>query len=268
MNISKKLFIFVYVVYFCCLGCTTSGYSTKGTSGAKSLGVDNSSTGDSSLGVSSDISSDVFDGFKDEGNLNEVFVIPVLVRRGLHGSANNQLGVADKSLTEILIRALDIHTDLNVITDVREIIGRKNDTGKMPNSGNEGTSVYEIPVSGLGQKALFGLAKRLSEETGVQSVLYAMVDQENERTGGGLGSEKSSEFRYRLWLYGSKSESVIWSSAYRSKQGTLTDNIFSARGRFTDGLAFRPFSELIEEGFRGSSRALNTLLRKKASVIK
>lgn len=214
-------------------------------------------SGDRASRISSDISSDVYEGMSSTGRLKEVFVLPVLVRdlsnSGLASQNTAFQGIENDSFTEILLRALDIHTDLNVISDIKDLRGHEHTLKQL----------ISIPRAGLNQKGLFSLAKQITEETGVQSVLFAMIDSSAQRTGGGLGSEKSSEFRYRIWLYGAESQSVIWSSAYKSKQGSLTDNLFSAGGRLDGGLGFRPMPELLEESFKGSARALDQVLKKK-----
>lgn len=213
-----------------------------------------SPSGSQERGLISDVSSELHGDQKILGSLSEVLVLPVFVRKSNEQGSNmalNTLGIPDHQLTERLIRALDIYTDLSIAN-----------TYINPKSNQSYISGVEIPQDGISPERLFKLAKEVQKASGTPNVLFALLDRSDNRTGSSMGSERSSMIQYRISLYNAASSSIVWSSAYRSKEGTLSDNLFSAKTRVGGGLKFNSVSELITAAFRGTSVRLDEEIKK------
>lgn len=214
--------------------------------------MNNSSSNSSSNAEQYDVSSEVFPSLRKVQGLNEVLVLPVLKRvskspgRSISG---NELGVADDELSELLVRSVELHTSLQVLNSENSDLDSFVDRYKI-----------SLSSSGLTQESLFKIAESAMDKTGAESVLFAIVDMSDERTGGKIGSERSSELKYRMWLIESSQRSVIWSSAYRSKETTLSENLFSINKKVRNGLSFSTYSDLITVAFRGSAKRLESVL--------
>jgi hypothetical protein len=64
-----------------------------------------------------------------------------------------------------------------------------------------------------------------------------------------------------MWIYDGREQAVIWSSAYKSSNNSLSDNLFSFKNRAEEGFKFKTNQDLIAAAFRGSARALNNEFR-------
>jgi len=211
-------------------------------------------SGSQERGLIFDVSSELHVDNKIIGSLSEVLVLPVFVRESNAKSRNlslNTLGIPDPQLTEQLIRALDIYTDLTISNSY--LIGAKSDQNHI--------SGVEIPQDGISPERLFKLAKEVQKASGAPNVLFALLDRSDNRTGSSMGSERSSMIQYRISVYNAASSSVIWSSAYKSKEGTLSDNLLSAKTRVGGGLKFHTVSDLINAAFRGTSFRLDEAIK-------
>jgi hypothetical protein len=208
--------------------------------------------------ISVDVSSEKFKSFPVNHEINEVLVLPVFKRvsraPGVSISAN-ELGVPDLKFTNLLIRALEIHTTLSVINP--------------ENYGSDGNfDLYgvEIPLIGVSQELLLRIAANVQEKSNAKSVLFTQVDLSDQRTGGKIGSERSSNIKYRIWLYDGSQRRVIWSSAYRSKEQSLTDNLFSFGVKARKGFSFQSYYDLLISAFRGSATKLEASLSDVSSM--
>jgi hypothetical protein len=203
--------------------------------------------------ISADVSSEKFKSFPDTHDINEVLVLPVFKRvsraPGVSISAN-ELGVPDLEFTNSLIRALEIYTDLSILNP--------------DNYGSDGVfDLYdvEIPRIGVSQESLFRIAENVQARSNAKSVLFAQVDLSDQRTGGKVGSERSSNIKYRIWLFDGSLGRVIWSSAYQSKEQSLTDNLFSFGVKARKGFSFKSYNDLLISAFRGSATKLDAALK-------
>ncbi len=204
--------------------------------------------------IISDVSSEKHAAFNKSAGLGEVLILPVFKRvSGVPGkpSSSKQLALPDNELSELLVRAFGIYTSLYVVNSEHT-------------DSESFTLEYDIdiPSEGISQESLFKLAKETQDKTSYKSILFCIVDMSDERTGSRIGSERSSSLTYRIWLFDGKQQAVTWSSAYRSKDGTLSDNLFSIGSKAREGFKFKTNHDLISASFRGSAIKLEQELKK------
>jgi hypothetical protein len=152
-------------------------------------------------------------------------------------SPDEVLGIPDKCTTEMLFTAFDINTNLNLVDPISPTL-KGNDYWTLLND------------NGLTKEGLFKRAGEISKSLGINNIIFCMFDSKDARTGGGYGSQRSSSLGYRIWLYDSKTDKVIWSSAYQSKEESLTSNLFEFGERLESGIGFKTSEELIRNAFR------------------
>lgn len=204
--------------------------------------------------ISADVSSEKFKSFPDTHEINEVLVLPVFKRvsraPGVTISAN-ELGVPDLEFTNSLIRAMEIYTSLSILNP-----------DNYGSDGNYDLFGVQIPRVGVSQESLFRIAEKIQVNSNAKSVLFAQVDLSDQRTGGKIGSERSSNIKYRIWLFDGSQGRIIWSSAYKSKEQSLTDNLFNFGVKARKGFSFKSYHDLLTSAFRGSATELETALKK------
>jgi len=198
------------------------------------------------------VSAEIYEGFK-ESEVNEVLILPLLLRSNIDGvldSPEDVLGLPDKIATELLVNAFDVNTNLNLL-DSSSPMFKSTDYWSLLNK------------NGLTKEGLFKRSGEISKSLGVNHVIFCILDDKDMRTGGGYGSERSSSLSYRIWLYESKTDKIIWSSAYQSKQDSITSNLFEFGQRLESGIGFKTSEELMKIAFKNSALRLNRDLLKK-----
>lgn len=192
------------------------------------------------------VSSDMYEGFKT-AIVDDLVVFPVLVRTAEGGvliDPEKVLGIPDENYTGMLYDSLDIQTNLQLEMLSKEYFQK------------------QIPLNGLTKEVLFKKVVEAAKELNASNIAFAIVDSKDMRTGGTMGSDRSSSIGYRIWLYNLKADKVIWSSAYQSNQSALSDNLFEVGERLEEGLAFKTSEQLLRSAFKSSAIKLNKELNK------
>ncbi len=196
-----------------------------------------------------DVSSEVLDGF-DAKRLGSIFLLPVLVE----DIGAQSFGVPSVQATDSLTTALEVYTQIEILGGV----GSKDKINGF-SAGDKNESSYELSQLGTSTERLFKIAQEVSKEQGNIPVLFCLLQKSKERTGSGLGAEVPAQAKYRMWLYDGKAEKIVWTSAYRTKEQAVTENLFSLGS--SQGVSFSPLNDLITSGFRGSAKSLDKILR-------
>lgn len=195
---------------------------------------------------SKDVSSEYYEGFK-QSKIDEILVLPVLIRAKEHGVLVNPesvLGIPDSNSTKLLVSILSANTDFD-ITELSE----------------EKAQTY-ISRNGVSKEGMFKVASEVSKNDGAQNVLFTIIDDKDNRTGGALGSDRASSIGYRMWLYNRSQDKVVWSSAFQSNQSALTENLFDVGERIQNGIAFKTSETLLRDGFKASAQRLKKEVQK------
>jgi hypothetical protein len=204
-------------------------------------------------GPNQDVSSEILDGFS-ANNIKSVHVVPVFAEQ----IGRESLAVPDSQATDDLITAIQVHTQLEVSGGIdRKFASNWNQLA----TGGEGEQISQL---GTSKERLFKIAQTISKEEGGIPVLFCLLQKTAERSGSGVGSETAAQAKYRMWLYDGKLDKTVWSSAFRTKEEAVTENLFSLGSKFGSG--FSSVRELVSAGFRGSAKNLDKLLRKKGST--
>ncbi len=247
--ISVNKFTFrAYPLLICILvlllaSCATSSDS-KSNNNEKSLKI-------------ADVSSEVSKNF-DPKTLTSLSVLPVMVSSEKEGT----LGVPDIGLTDRLITSLQVYTQLEIETFKKDQkTNVSNNTSSSDKAQKEVSRLFTS--SGISPESLFKTAENISDSLGGSPVLYCFVIKNKSMTGGGAGAEVPSDVEYRMWLYDGKLEQVVWSSAYRSKQRAVTENLFSIGDRIDSGIGFSQVNDLLSSAFRASAKKLDRLVQSK-----
>jgi hypothetical protein len=241
--ISVKNFTFrAYPLLTCIIvlylaSCATSSDS-KSNNNEKSLKI-------------ADVSSEVSKNF-DPKTLTSLSVLPVMVSSEKEGT----LGVPDIGLTDRLITSLQVYTQLEIETFKKD---QKNISSNSDKANKEVSRLFAS--SGISPESLFKTAEDISESLGGSPVLYCFIINNKSMTGGGAGAEVPSDVEYRMWLYDGKLGQVVWSSAYRSKQRAVTENLFSIGDRIDSGIGFSQVNDLLSSAFRASAKKLDRLVQ-------
>ena len=209
------------------------------------------SSGASKLGKE-EVSSEIYEGFK-KAHVNDVLILPVLLRSNPDGvliDPERVLGRPDRSITNMLVSAFELNTDLS-IQDLK---------------GDEYWAL--LPDTGITKETLFKKATEISKSEKSPYVIFAVVDDKDARTGGGYGSQRSSSVSYRIWLYDSFTDKIIWSSAYQSNEESLTSNLFEFGQKLESGIGFKTSEELTRSAFKASAQSLKKDLSKASRIDK
>jgi len=227
MITSKHLHSILVLIAVITAGCTTTTITHKTSA--------------------NDVSSEEYLGFNN-AKVDEILILPVLVRGG-KGSVitdpERTLAIPDENYTDMVFQIFEAYTDL--------------DFSELPD--NDFASNFDS--NGMTKEGLFKHAVKMSEKTKISSVLFVMIDYKDNRTGGALGSERTSSAGYRMWLYNSEANKVIWSSAYQSNEEALTSNLLQMGDRLEKGLSFKTPNELLKNSFKASALKLSKDLERR-----
>jgi len=198
---------------------------------------------------SSDVSSETLDGFNPR-NIKSIFLMPVLSEN----IGTDSFGVPNTQATDSLITALQVYTQLEVSGGMSQ---KSKDSWNGVITEGDGAQLSQL---GTSKERLFKIAQKISKDEGGAPVLFCVLQKTAERTGGGMGAEVPAQAKYRMWLYDGSVDKIVWTSAYRTKEEAVTENLFSLGTR--SGVSFSSSSDLITAGFRGSAKSLDKLLRR------
>lgn len=205
--------------------------------------------------ASQDVSSEILEGF-NANNIGSIYVVPVFAEQ----IGKDSLAVPDSQATEDLLTAIQVHTQVEVAGGINR---------KFASSWNkiavdaEGEQISQL---GTSKERLFKIAQTTSKDEGGVPVLFCLLQKTAERSGSGVGSETAAQAKYRMWLYDGKLDKIVWSSAFRTKEEAVSENLFSIGTKFGSG--FSSVRDLVSAGFRGSAKSLDKLLRRKAATNK
>ena len=197
--------------------------------------------------ASADVSSEVLEGFNVSA-ISSVYLMPVLAEE----IGTRSLGVPSVQATESLMTALQVYTQLEVSGGTVKKL-EKDWSGIL--SQGEDTQLSQL---GTSKERLFKIAQQISKDEGGIPVLFCLLQKSAERTGGEMGAEVPAQAKYRMWLYDGSVDKIVWTSAYRTKEEAVSENLFSLGTK--QAVSFSSLRDLITAAFRGSAKSLDKLL--------